>query len=294
MSDKHYDYNGVQLEIIFYQNGFNYRYNTDLKSDSSPDNNAIFYNQTIERKRYFKSKLKAIYDDVDFERVQIRGELPEDTSDLFFILKKQEVRAVYFDCNGNGSDTYRLVFQAIKKYRVPMDVVTSVISIFDENIQEIKKSDDHNYAVTYLNDVRFVSDKEMLYLLSSGTTKGLYLYIMVVVSLREGFDLLIDEVETHFHKTLVENLITLYKTSLVNKHGASLFFTTHYCEVLDFFNRQDNVWVCRSEQNIEVKSIFDGYKVRPGLLKSNQYYSNAFQTAVNYTALMDFKRTLMA
>lgn len=43
-------------------------------------------------------------------------------------------------------------------------------------------------------------------MLSSGTTKGIILYTLVVASLQQGFDLLIDEAEAHFHKTLVENI----------------------------------------------------------------------------------------
>lgn len=31
--------------------------------------------------------------------------------------------------------------------------------------------------------------------------------IAMVASLREGFDLIVDEVENHFHKTLAENMI---------------------------------------------------------------------------------------
>ena len=63
------------------------------------------------------------------------------------------------------------------------------------------------------------------------------MYIMVVASLRNGFDVIIDEIENHFHKTLVENIISLYKDKSVNKNNATLIISTHYCELLDLFNR---------------------------------------------------------
>lgn len=88
---------------------------------------------------------------------------------------------------------------------------------------------------------RVMSDTQLIYFLSSGTTKGILLYTLMVASLKEGFDLLIDEVEKHFHKTLVENMISLYRDKSVNRNNATLVFTTHYCEVLDLMGRQDGV-----------------------------------------------------
>ena len=43
-----------------------------------------------------------------------------------------------------------------------------------------------------------LSDSELVYMLSSGTTKGVLLYIFMVTAFGNGFDLLIDEVENHF------------------------------------------------------------------------------------------------
>ena len=91
----------------------------------------------------------------------------------------------------------------------------------------------------YQDYVKELSDSELVYMLSGGTTKGVLLYIFVVAALENGFDLLIDEVENHFHKTLVENIISLFKDKTVNKKSATLIFTTHYCEVLDFYYRRN-------------------------------------------------------
>lgn len=137
-----------------------------------------------------------------------------------------------------------------------------------------------------------MSDKELLYFLSSGTTKGMLLYTFVAASLLYGFDLIIDEVENHFHKTLVENMLSLYKDKSVNRHNATLIFTTHYCEVLDLFNRQDNIWISKANGKVSLSNMYDAYDLRPELLKSKQFYNNAFQTSVNYEALMSLKNEL--
>ncbi len=79
----------------------------------------------------------------------------------------------------------------------------------------------------------------------------------------------------------------------VNKHNASLLFSTHYCEVLDLLNRQDNIWVCQSNEKVMIKNMYEYFNIRSGILKSKCFYNNTFQTAVNYEDLMDLKRNLM-
>ena len=221
------------------------------------------------------------------------GELPEDTASTFFVLKKKQVSAIFFGSDGMGADTYQMAFRLLKTYHIPDEMLSAIIRIFDSNIQSIQMLDEHNYRVTIRNQEKSLSDKELLYMLSSGTTKGIILYTLVVASLQQGFDLLIDEAEAHFHKTLVENMLSLYMDKKVNRHGATLLFSTHYCEVLDLFNRQDNIWVCQSSDKIAIKNMYESFEVRSGLLKSKRFYNNAFQTAVNYDELMNLKRKLM-
>ena len=296
LENKHYRYDGIKLEIIFYHEGFIYRYRTELGSSTTLSNKASFINQTLEQKKYYKSKLKSIYMDDDFEPVSNISALPEDTSITFFVLKKKETRAIYFDCDGEGANTYQLMFKALKKYDIPLSTLSHILRIFDENIREISMKDEHNFRLKFEGNQprdQVMSDKELLYFLSSGTTKGMLLYTFVVASLKYGFDLIIDEVEDHFHKTLVENMLSLYKDKSVNRHNATLIFTTHYCEVLDLFNRQDNIWISKADGKVSLSNMYDDYDLRPELLKSKQFYNNAFQTSVNYEDLMKLKKELM-
>ncbi len=289
LENKNYSFENVKLLIDFYHDGYIYRYETLLKNGDAIGSKAHFTNQKILKKKYYKSKLKDIYADDDFKTFDISGELPEDTSDVFFVLKKKATRALYFDSFGNGAETYRLIFAAMKDYDIKSEMLIKTIAVFDENITELDMHDEHNYKVTYCGKEQIVSDKELLYKLSSGTTKGMLLYILVVASLQNGFDLIVDEVENHFHKTLVENMISLYKDKSVNKKGATLIFTTHYCELLDLFGRQDNIMIARADDKVYLTNMYRGFDVRNELLKSKQFYNNVFKTAVNYEALMALK-----
>lgn len=293
LEDKKYNYDNVKLEIIFYHEDFIYKYNTILKSDLNSKNKVNFTKQHIYRKKYYKSKVKEIYFDDGFEEMKDLGELPEDTSNIFFVLKKKELRAVYFNCDGEGMDTYHLLFRAMNVYEISKEVLVKVIKIFDENIQDLEMIDEKHYKLLYQNCVKELSDSELIHMISSGTTKGILLYIFVIAALENGFDLLIDEIENHFHKTLVENIISLFKDKYVNKKNATLIFTTHYCEVLDLFNRQDNIWIAKSNDKIRLDNMYEIYNIRPEILKSRQFYNNTFNTSVNYEDLMALKKELM-
>lgn len=293
LENKHYGFQNVDLEIFFYHEGSIYKYVTVLGSNATMGDQAIFTGQHIYCKKYYKSNCKNLYDVDGFQELSDLGDLPEDTANIFFVLKKKKTQAVYFNSNGEGADTYNMLFRALQSYEVPAEVFSNVIRIFDENIVELIRVDEHNYKLVYQDSSKALSDKELVRLLSSGTTKGILLYTIVAASLKLGFDLLIDEVENHFHKTLVENMISLYKDKTVNQHNASFIFTTHYCEILDLFNRQDNIWITKANRQVYLHNMYDNYNVRPELLKSRQFYNDVFKTSVNYEELMNLKRKLM-
>ena len=62
------------FEIDFYHDGFIYRYETILKNADSIASKAIFMKQRLRKKKYYKSKVKALYNDEDFVDVEITGE----------------------------------------------------------------------------------------------------------------------------------------------------------------------------------------------------------------------------
>lgn len=296
LEDKHYSYDGIKLEIIFYHDGSIYRYRTELGVGTTLSNKASFINQTLEQKKYYKSKLKSIYMDDDFEPVANISALPEDTSIVFFVLKEKATRAVYFDCDGEGAKTYQLMFKAFKRYDIPLSTLSHILRIFDDSICELSMEDEHCFRLKFEGDQpreEIMSGEELLHFHSSGTTRGILLYTVVIASLKHGFDLIIDDIENHFPKTLVEYILSLYKDKSVNRRNATLIFTTHYCEVLDLFNRSDNIWISVANGKVSLSNMYDDYGLRPELPKSKQFYNNAFQTSVNYEDLMRLKKELM-
>lgn len=285
----------VNLDVTFYNEGNLYRYITDLCPSDSPLNNTInFKNEKLYSRTYYKTISKQIFDYSKYTEMEVNTNLPEDTSCLYDVLRKIEIQGLYTSSDDLSYHFYSNTFSIYKMIDNNHKIIEAILKMFDEHLDNIKMKNEDKFIVYYTDKREIeVSNKELYDMLSSGTSKGLRLFTYVVYSLKYGADLLIDEIENHFHKTLVENLVNLYKDKSVNKKNAMLIFTTHYCELLDLFNRTDNIYITKYDQKICLENVYKDYKFRPELSKSKKFYSNAFNTDVNYESLMNFKKELM-
>lgn len=288
----------VNLDITFYNEGFIYRYITDLVPDNDVVNkNVVFLNQKLFRRQYYKTygNFKSLFDYEKFDEVDTSSlSLPADTSVLYSVLKEIKLRGIYFSSEDINYKNYSDSFDIYRMLDSKHKIIEAILKMFDEHLENIEMIDEDKYII-YYSDERCLSvtGKELYEVLSSGTSKGLVLFTFVVYSLLNGADLVIDEIENHFHKTLVENLINLYKDKTVNKKNASIIFTTHYCVLLDLFNRADNIYITKYEDKIRLENVYRDYDFRPELSKSKKFYNNSFNTDVSYEALMNFKKELM-
>ena len=282
----------VNLDITFYHEGTIYRYITDLVKNINAS--ILFKNELLFKREYKKAHVKELFNYEKFEEVKFDAKLPEDTSMLYLILKDITIRGIYSPSNDYVYQDYAQAFSLYKLIDNNLKIITSLLKMFDEHLSNIEMLNENKYKITYENgSFKEVSSGELFEILSSGTTKGFSLFTFVVYSLKTGTDLIIDEIENHFHKTLVENLVNLYKDKSVNKKGATLIFTTHYCEILDLFNRRDNIYISKYDEGITLYNMHTNYKFRTELSKSNKFYNNEFNTNVSYDALMAFKKELM-
>lgn len=288
--------NVINLDITFYHDGAIYRYLTDLyKNTNSVDNTSIFFkNEKLYKRDYKKTHSKNLFDYEKFEEIKDNIKLPEDTSILYLLFKDISLRGIYCPSDDYKYRDFAKAFNIYKLLDDDLGIITSLLKMFDEHLDNIKMINENKYKIIYTNGhSKDVSNSELYEILSSGTTKGFGLFTFVVYSLRTGMDLIIDEIENHFHKTLVENLVNLYKDKSVNKKNATLIFTTHYCEMLDLFGRSDNLYISKFENSIKLENMHENYKFRTELSKSNKFYNNEFNTNVSYEALMNFKKELM-
>ena len=286
----------VSLDITFYYEKKLYRYKTKIKIMDGISKSIIFENQELLVRPYFKTYIKdnSLLDYSKYNKVENANQLPLDVSILFNLFGKMDIYGIYYSIKEDKFIDYANTFELYKSLPDSSNLLPSIIQLFDDSLKKIKMINGDKYEITYNNDTKKTYTLlELEDLLSSGTAKGFDLFTTVVYSLKFGSALIIDEIENHFHKTLVDNLINLYKDKTVNKKGAVLVFTTHYCELLDLFNRSDNIYITKHKEKIIIENMYEKYGTRNDLLKSKRFYKNAFGTNVNYDLLMNFKKELM-
>lgn len=288
--------NVINLDITFYHEGIIYRYITNLYKDtkSIDDSVILFKNEKLYKRVYKKAHARNLFDYDKFEEIKNDVVLPEDTSIIYLLLKEIGLRGIYCPSDDYMYRYFANAFNIYKMLDDKLEIIISLLKLFDEHLENIEMIDDNKYRITYCDSkIKNVTNNELYEILSSGTTKGFGLFTFVVYSLTTGTDLIIDEIENHFHKTLVENLVNLYKDKSVNKKNSTLIFTTHYCELLDLFGRSDNIYISKYTNKIKLENMHNDYKIRTELKKSNKFYDNEFNTDVDYNALMNFKKELM-
>lgn len=280
----------ILIELYFYLENYLYYYKTDLKYVSLNDY-VVFSNEQLAKREYFKSYANNLFDLSKYSFLDINKSLPDDTSIIYNILKEIAPRGFYYNSNYEIVNLLDKIYLIYKSFNNP-NLLNTIITLLDEHIKEITMKN-NKFTITYTNNLKETKNKDELFnMLSSGTIKGLYLYYNLLMSLYAGGDFIIDEIEIHFHKTLVENIINFFKDKQINKHNSTIIFTTHYPELLDLTSRTDNIYICKYEEKIKIDKMYN-YKLRNDAVKSKKFYENHFDTAINYETLMNFKKELL-
>lgn len=293
LKDEIVSIDGTKLEIYFYENKKIYMYKVELKKQIDLGNNLSFINESIKFMNYTKSKKNMLFQEEKYKSLKCHKELPDDISILFYVLKKRNTYAYYYDDLKSHESVYHNIYNLYNNGLIDKKYWKYILQLFDEHITNLQELKNDFFELTVDHHKQQLSAKELFYILSSGTTKGIILYTSAIQAIKEGKTFIIDEIENHFHKTLVENLIVLFKDKSVNKKGATLVFSTHYIELLDMFNRNDNIWITKYDKKIILSNMYRDYDVRNDLLKSKKFYDDHFDTAVSYELLMNLKRALM-
>ena len=218
--------------------------------------------------------------------------LPDDTSMIYTVLNKISVRGLYYWSDFEMSNDIDKIISIY--HTLDANMLSAVINLLDEHIKDIKRENNNKFIVIYNDNTKEVkTKKDLFYMLSSGTIKGLFLYIQIISAMLSGADIIVDEIEIHFQRTLIDNIISLFKDKKINKYNSTLIFSTHYPELLDLTSRTDNIIICKQNKNkIITENMYD-YNLRSDSIKSKKLYENYFNTAINYETLMNLKKELL-
>lgn len=128
--------------------------------------------------------------------------------------------------------------------------------------------------------------------LSSGTIKGINVFMNALLCFIEGGYLIVDELENHFNEEIVTTLVRFFMNPNVNRNGATLIYSTHYSELLDEYDRNDCIYIVRNRGGIYTENLSLILK-RNDIKKSEAYESGYLEGTVPiYESYMALKKVL--
>lgn len=124
------------------------------------------------------------------------------------------------------------------------DGLDEVLRVFDSSIEHLEVVDEGRafQLVFRGREPLLLSRQGLEEVLSSGTVRGLALVQAALAALKTGKYLLVDELENHLNRQLVNVVMDLFVSRETNPMGATLVFTTHYPQLLDHIHRKDCVF----------------------------------------------------
>ena len=178
------------------------------------------------------------------------------------------------------------------------DIPTEIITLLDPTIEYITVENVDHKTITRL---KFYNQKELVLLnpgelniyLSSGTVKGVRVFTDATRVLKNGGYLIVDEIENHFNRELVTSLLRLFMDKRTNPKGAVIVFSTHYPELLDELDRNDAVFITKSDHGLSIDNLNSLLK-RNDMKKSEVYQSNFLGgTAPKYKSLLALQKHII-
>lgn len=294
----------IDLNIVFYLEGFLYNYScTFSKIEEDKLSIANIYspitNEKLTKLEYNKARGLVNLDLLNTNGVDESEILKSSLLDTSAIAKitGDKISVDEFSNNNivnfDGNIVRNTFFASLNS--CDKELVSSIIKLLDESIEYIICDNSDLVKFKRINEKEIIISKlELLSILSSGTLRGVELYVRSINVLKYGKVFIVDEIENCFHKNLVKNLLFIFNSKNINSKGAKLIFSTHYTEILDSLSRRDNIFITHKENGyVNVKNLYSDYDVRTELSKSNQFDNNVFNTSFNYEQLLNVNELII-
>lgn len=294
----------IDLNIVFYLEGFLYNYScTFSKIEIDKLSIANIYspitNEKLTKLEYNKARGIVNLDLLNTNGVDESEILKSSLLDTSAIAKitGDKISVDEFSNNNivnfDGNIVRNTFFASLNS--CDKELVSSIIKLLDESIEYIICDNSDLVKFKRINEKEIIISKlELLSILSSGTFRGVELYVRSINALKYGKVFIVDEIENCFHKNLVKNLLFIFNSKNINSKGAKLIFSTHYTEILDSLSRRDNIFITHKENGyVNVKNLYSDYDVRTELSKSNQFDNNVFNTSFNYEQLLNVNELII-
>ena len=289
----------VIFETYFYsEENYINKLQTIVKRDDKSQDGENKY--TIKEEKLWRKNLSAVKTKkslFEFEKlnpVQIRNVdeefLMEDVSIIISLNKKYSSR-FYINDMINLTNKNHITFSG--------EFPPELIIFLDPSIEYLTLKQDGKKLEIRLKfkekeEIILYDPIELNNYLSSGTIKGINVFINAMFAFKNGGYLIVDELENHFNREIVSTLIRFFMNEKINNKGATIIFSTHYSELLDEFQRTDDIYIVRNKNGINVEKLSKILN-RNDIKKSEAYQSGYLQgTAPAYESYIDFKNAIIS
>ena len=285
------------FDIDFYADDKIFHLNSEIVKSKKED--GTFYVHILSEKLWSKTVTSKINKTnlLDFEGlkpVRVRNNsdeyLPDDVSVMIAVNKQIQDKTTFVD----------LALFTNFNFFLPDGgtIPTEIISLLDPTIENLTVERVNNKVITKLKfygqeELMLFNPTELNAYLSSGTVKGIRVFSDAVRVLHDGGYLIVDEIENHFNRELVASLLRLFTNKRTNPKGAVIVFSTHYPDLLDELERNDSVFITRSNQGLTIDNLNSLLK-RNDMKKSDVYQSNFLGgTAPKYKSLIALQKSII-
>lgn len=209
--------------------------------------------------------------------------LPEDTSILKMLPSEATITSCFYSFpKPLSSESVQSSLLSMSTLEEPLQ--KAILRLLDASLEKL--SFDPALGLIRFKRVheeeRLLLPEEASKLLSDGTKRGLSLFSLAAHALLRGSALVVDELEDNIHKYLATGLLFLFTDASINQKHSTLFFSTHYTEIVDALRRRDFINVCHNDDGfLSLKNLYD-YSIRSELSKSALINTNAFQSNVDF------------
>lgn len=285
----------LKVDALFHHNGVFYRLISEIDQLESESLYAepVFLSETLWEKKGSVISKRVLEDPERFSSeatlITNRSDLPEQTLDYL----PDSVSIVSALTKGDRPFASLTVPNDADWLRFEDKPLEDVIArAFDKSIGHVDIGESGS-SVEFENGVSVTKAhaRDLAPSLSSGTVKGANIIQRVIAALKTGGYLLVDEIENHLNKQLVGMIIDLFESNDTNPHGATLLFSTHYPEVLDYLKRKDNVYfLVRDEEHLVSAIRYSDRVKRIENKKSEVFLANYIAgTAPRYADVAELK-----
>ena len=180
------------------------------------------------------------------------------------------------------------------------NIPNELITYLDPSIEKlefIKNEETKSIKVSlkFINQIKSIeldSISELHSILSSGTVKGIGLFMDAFFTLQAGGVMIVDELENHFNREIVSTFINLFLDRKMNPYGAILIYSTHYSELLDIIPRNDSIYVVSKNRQITIEKFSNIIK-RNDISKSDIFIKGMIDNSTpDYSSEFELRKNI--